>query len=173
MNRAPTLCASWAPWNVLDPQKQQVVALGRLGWSLRRIEQGDRRAPRDHQRLSPDRRCRRAGPRASAGRRGGGAQRGDGKGGHFADGGVHRPQAVAGAECECLCAVSLPDHRGDRSGAERPRDLAGRGRRTRDAGHDEPAAADLVDDHGFAAGYATYGASWVGCAAPRRPRRAW
>ena len=41
MNRARTPCASvGAMGNVLDPNKQQqVVALGRLGWSLRRIEQ--------------------------------------------------------------------------------------------------------------------------------------
>ena len=41
VNRARTPCASvGAMGNVLDPSKQQqVVALGRLGWSLRRIEQ--------------------------------------------------------------------------------------------------------------------------------------
>ena len=39
--------------NVLDDDKQQqILALGRLGWPLRRIERGDRRPARDRQRLS-------------------------------------------------------------------------------------------------------------------------
>ena len=38
--------------NVLsDDKKQQVIALGRLGWSLRRIEAGDGRPPGDGERL--------------------------------------------------------------------------------------------------------------------------
>ena len=39
--------------NVLsDDKQQQVLALGRLGWTLRRIEAGDGRAARDGQRVS-------------------------------------------------------------------------------------------------------------------------
>ncbi len=39
--------------NVLsEEKKQQVIALGRLGWSLRRIERADRHPPRDRRGIS-------------------------------------------------------------------------------------------------------------------------
>ena len=51
--------------NVLNEEKkQQVIALGRLGWSLRRIEQDDRGASGDGRRLSESGRDRRAPPGA-------------------------------------------------------------------------------------------------------------
>ena len=57
--------------NVLGDDKQhQIVALGRLGWSLRRIERDDRCPARDGQRLSEGRGHRGAGPRAAAANQG-------------------------------------------------------------------------------------------------------
>ena len=89
--------------NVLDPSKQQqVVALGRLGWSLRRIEQATgvrRETISGYLRAAGVAGAR---PRASAGGCAGRAERSDGKAGHFVGGGVHRLRAVAGAERECL-----------------------------------------------------------------------
>ena len=54
--------------NVLsEEKKQQVIALGRLGWSLRRIQAGDRSSPGDGSRVSEGRRHRRSGRRAAWG----------------------------------------------------------------------------------------------------------
>ena len=45
--------------NVLNEEKKkQVIALGQLGWSLRRIEEGHRRTPRDGCRVFEGRRHR-------------------------------------------------------------------------------------------------------------------
>ncbi len=107
----------WGMGNVLsDDKKQQVVALGRLGWSLRRIEEATAVRSRDGQRLSASRRGGGPGPGWSAegvaaktGHHAGGVHRPRIiKTGHRRDG-VHRPWATlfpwARAECQCLQAV--------------------------------------------------------------------
>ena len=128
--------------NVLDDDKQQqILALGRLGWSLRRIEQALARPSRDHQRLSESRRHR--GAVAAAG----GANRKQnrpfprrcpptsGQNRPLRARGVHRPGASATAgpspERERLRAVSRDHRRGAGAWAQRRRHLAGPGRRPR------------------------------------------
>jgi hypothetical protein len=49
-----------------ETKQQQVIALGRLGWSLRRIEAATQRAPRDDQWLSESGRRRGAATRGPA-----------------------------------------------------------------------------------------------------------
>ena len=103
--------------NVLDHEKhQQILAPGRLGWTLRRIEEATGIRRETVKRLSASRRRGRPesgwpaeGVAAKTGHHAGGVHRlRTLKTGHHRDG-VHRPWATlstwARAECECLRAV--------------------------------------------------------------------
>ncbi len=138
--------------NVLDDNKQQqILALGRLGWSLRRIEAGHRRPSRDGQRLSESRRHRRCAGAAAE------PKRVAAKTGHHA-GGVHRPRPVKTGHHRRRCPPTLgrpspPGRAPSASACEPYRELIaealGRGRNAMAIWQ------DLVDDHGFAARYAS------------------
>ena len=143
--------------NVLDDEKQQQIrALGRLGWTLSRIQEatgvrretisgylkaaGHRRAgPRPSERIKTKtgnfpRGVHRLWPVKSGHFRGGVHRLGRGKTGHQG-GGVHRlgsgPAPGSRAECERVRAVSRADHRGARARPQRHGDLAGPRRRPR------------------------------------------
>ena len=126
--------------NVLAARNDsRILALGRLGWSLRRIEQPPGSA-RNGQRLLESRWPWGAGPRPSP--------QPPGKTGHFVGGvhrlarrtaghhgdGVHRPHDPAapqpGTKRKCVRAVPRPDRRGAGPGAQRHGHLAGPGSMT-------------------------------------------
>ena len=162
---ARNACSLAGMSNVLgDDKQQQVLALGRLGWSLRRIEQATDGPPRDGERLSeggrdPGARARRPaqGVAAKTGHHTGGVHRpGPSKPATtpevstdsgppkpaISDGGVHRPRRP-----------SPPGRAPSASACEPYRELIaealGRGRNAMAIWQ------DLVDDHGFAARYAS------------------
>ena len=93
---------------LMDEKQQQVIALGRLGWSLRRIqrETGVRRETVSDYLKAAGIPVRGRGRPLTKSRKTGHFTAGVHrpwrlKTGHFL-GGVHRPRATAGAECQCV-----------------------------------------------------------------------
>ena len=136
--------------NVLDDDKQQqVLALGRLGWTLRRIAAGDGRPSRDGQRLPARRRASRCA--AADGRR----RRSQPKPA-ISGGGVHRLRAAKPAISRARCPPTRPADAGSRAECERLRAVSRADREALGRGRNAMAIwQDLVDDHGFTARYAS------------------